>query len=201
MNYLWGGMILIGIVYGMCTGNISGVTQAVIQSSKEAVNLCIGMAGITAFWNGLMKIAEESGMVEGMTIKIRPLLNFLFPGLVGEEKARKYIAVNMIANFLGLGMAATPAGLKAMEELEKIEEARRRGAISGKPRPRGEASNEMCNFLIINISSLQLVPVTMLAYRGQYGSVNPTAIIGPAIVATMVSTVAGVIYCKWKDRR
>ena len=117
------------------------------------------------------------------------------------EKARKYIAVNMIANFLGLGMAATPAGLKAMEELEKIEEARRRGAISGKPRPRGEASNEMCNFLIINISSLQLVPVTMLAYRGQYGSVNPTAIIGPAIVATMVSTVAGVIYCKWKDRR
>ena len=201
MNYLWGGMILIGIVYGMCTGNISEVTQAVIQSSKEAVNLCIGMAGITAFWNGLMKIAEESGMVEGMTIKIRPLLNFLFPGLVGEEKARKYIAVNMIANFLGLGMAATPAGLKAMEELEKIEEARRRGAISGKPRPRGEASNEMCNLLIINISSLQLVPVTMLAYRGQYGSVNPTAIIGPAIVATMVSTVAGVIYCKWKDRR
>ena len=86
MNYLWGGMILIGIVYGMCTGNISEVTQAVIQSSKEAVNLCIGMAGITAFWNGLMKIAEESGMVEGMTIKIRPLLNFLFPGLVGEER-------------------------------------------------------------------------------------------------------------------
>ena len=85
MNYLWGGMILIGIVYGMCTGNISEVTQAVIQSSKEAVNLCSGMAGITAFWNGLMKIAEESGMVEGMTIKIRPLLNFLFPGLVGEE--------------------------------------------------------------------------------------------------------------------
>ena len=107
----------------------------------------------------------------------------------------------MIANFLGLGMAATPAGLKAMEELEKIAEARRRGAISGNPRPRGEASNEMCNFLILIISSLQLVPVTMLAYRGQYGSVNPTAFIGPAIVATMGSTVAGVIYCKWKDRR
>ena len=86
MNYLWGGMILIGIVYGMCTGNISEVTQAVIQSSKEAVNLCIGMAGITAFWNGLMKIAEESGMVEGMTIKIRPLLNFCFPVWWGRKR-------------------------------------------------------------------------------------------------------------------
>ena len=201
LNYLWGFMIIIGTIFAAFTGNLPSVTEAALDSAKEAVMLCITMIGVMSFWVGLMKIAEESGMVEGMTIKIRPLLNFLFPGLVGEEKARKYIAVNMIANFLGLGMAATPAGLKAMEELEKIEEARRRGAISGKPRPRGEASNEMCNFLIINISSLQLVPVTMLAYRGQYGSVNPTAIIGPAIVATMVSTVAGVIYCKWKDRR
>ena len=199
MNYLWSGMILIGIVYGMCTGNISEVTQAVIQSSKEAVNLCIGMAGITAFWNGLMRIAEGSGMVEGMTRKIRPFLDFLFPNLGRDSRAKKYIAVNMIANFLGLGMAATPAGLKAMEELEKVEEARRKG--DGRAREEGEASNEMCNFLIINISSLQLIPVTMLAYRSQYGRVNPTAIVGPAILATTVSTAVGILYCKWKDRR
>ena len=192
MNYLWGGMILIGIVYGMCTGNISEVTQAVIQSSKEAVNLCIGMAGITAFWNGLMKIAEESGMVEGMTIKIRPLLNFLFPGLVGEEKARKYIAVNMIANFLGLGMAATPAGLKAMEELAKIKKE--------KGLPEEVASNEMCTFLILNISSLQLIPVSVIAYRSQYGSSNPSAITGAAIAATLVSTATAVIFCKIKEK-
>ena len=192
MNYLWGGMILIGIVYGMCTGNISEVTQAVIQSSKEAVNLCIGMAGITAFWNGLMKIAEESGMVEGMTIKIRPLLNFLFPGLVGEEKARKYIAVNMIANFLGLVMAATPAGLKAMEELAEIKKE--------KGLPEEVASNEMCTFLILNISSLQLIPVSVIAYRSQYGSSNPSAITGAAIAATLVSTATAVIFCKIKEK-
>lgn len=193
MNYLWGGMILAGIVYGVCAGNISEVTQAVIQSSREAVNLCLGMAGITAFWNGLMKIAEESGMVGGLTRRIRPLLKFLFPRLDAEGKAMKYIAVNMIANFLGLGMAATPAGLRAMKELKKVKDER------GDTR-KEEASNEMCNFLIINISSLQLIPVTMIAYRSQYGSVNPAAITAPAILATAVSTLAGILYCKWKDR-
>lgn len=193
MNYLWGGMILAGIVYGVCAGNISEVTQAVIQSSREAVNLCLGMAGITAFWNGLMKIAEESGMVGGLTRRIRPLLKFLFPRLDAEGKAVKYIAVNMIANFLGLGMAATPAGLRAMKELKKVKDER------GDTR-KEEASNEMCNFLIINISSLQLIPVTMIAYRSQYGSVSPAAITAPAILATAVSTLAGILYCKWKDR-
>ena len=190
MSYLWGSMILIGIIYGMCTGNITEVTQAVIKSSEEAVSLCLGMAGITAFWNGLMKIAEESGMVAGLTRRIHPLLRFLFPRLNLKGMAMKYIAVNMIANFLGLGMAATPAGLRAMEELRKEEEGRRRIT----------ASNEMCNFLIVNISSLQLIPVTMIAYRSQYGSVNPTSIVAPAILATTVSTLTGIVYCKWKDR-
>lgn len=198
MNYLWGGMILTGIIYGMCTGNIMEVTQAVIESSKEAVNLCLGMAGITAFWSGLMKIAEESGIVAGLTRKIHPLLRFLFPKLNPKGMAMKYIAVNMIANFLGLGMAATPAGLRAMEELRKEEEGRRRmGMLAQKE---GTASNEMCNFLIINISSLQLIPVTMIAYRSQYGSVSPTAIVFPGILATTISTLAGITYCKWKDR-
>ena len=201
LNYLWAGMILTGIIYAAVTGRIPDITNAAIDSSREAVTLCITMMGVISLWSGLMEIASRAGVIEIISGKLRPVLKFLYPELPPGHPAQKSIAANMIANFLGLGMAATPAGLKAMEELEKIEEARRRGAISGKPRPRGEASNEMCNFLIINISSLQLVPVTMLAYRGQYGSVNPTAIIGPAIVATMVSTVAGVIYCKWKDRR
>ena len=179
MSYLWGSMILIGIMYGMCTGNITEVTQAVIKSSEEAVSLCLGMAGITAFWNGLMKIAEESGMVAGLTRRIHPLLRFLFPRLNSKGMAMKYIAVNMIANFLGLGMAATPAGLRAMEELRK----------------------EMCNFLIVNISSLQLIPVTMIAYRSQYGSTDPTAIVGAGILATAVSTGVAVIFCKAMDRR
>ena len=198
MSYLWGSMILIGIVYGMCTGNITEVTQAVIKSSEEAVSLCLGMAGITAFWNGLMKIAEESGMVAGLTRRIHPLLRFLFPRLNSKGMAMKYIAVNMIANFLGLGMAATPAGLRAMEELRKEEEGRRRMGMPAQEED--TASNEMCNFLIVNISSLQLIPVTMIAYRSQYGSVNPTSIVAPAILATTVSTLTGIVYCKWKDR-
>lgn len=198
MSYLWGSMILIGIVYGMCTGNITEVTQAVIKSSEEAVSLCLGMAGITAFWNGLMKIAEESGMVAGLTRRIHPLLRFLFPRLNLKGMAMKYIAVNMIANFLGLGMAATPAGLRAMEELRKEEEGRRRMGMPAQEED--TASNEMCNFLIVNISSLQLIPVTMIAYRSQYGSVNPTSIVAPAILATTVSTLTGIVYCKWKDR-
>lgn len=199
MSYLWGSMILIGIVYGMCTGNITEVTQAVIKSSEEAVSLCLGMAGITAFWNGLMKIAEESGMVAGLTRRIHPLLRFLFPRLNLKGMAMKYIAVNMIANFLGLGMAATPAGLRAMEELRKEEEGRRRMGMPAQEED--TASNEMCNFLIVNISSLQLIPVTMIAYRSQYGSADPTAIVGAGILATAVSTGVAVIFCKAMDRR
>lgn len=199
MSYLWGSMILIGIIYGMCTGNITEVTQAVIKSSEEAVSLCLGMAGITAFWNGLMKIAEESGMVAGLTRRIHPLLRFLFPRLNLKGMAMKYIAVNMIANFLGLGMAATPAGLRAMEELRKEEEGRRRMGMPAQEED--TASNEMCNFLIVNISSLQLIPVTMIAYRSQYGSADPTAIVGSGILATAVSTGVAVIFCKAMDRR
>ena len=199
MSYLWGSMILIGIVYGMCTGNITEVTQAVIKSSEEAVSLCLGMAGITAFWNGLMKIAEESGMVAGLTRRIHPLLRFLFPRLNSKGMAMKYIAVNMIANFLGLGMAATPAGLRAMEELRKEEEGRRRMGMPAQEED--TARNEMCNFLIVNISSLQLIPVTMIAYRSQYGSTDPTAIVGAGILATAVSTGVAVIFCKAMDRR
>ena len=114
----------------------------------------------------------------------------------------EHIITNFIANFLGLGWAATPAGLRAMEELEKLEEERRSGKM-GRCRavPRGTANKEMCHFLILNISSLQLIPVNIIAYRSQYGSVNPTAIVGPAIVATMVSTVVAVVFCKVVDRK
>lgn len=199
MSYLWGGMILMGIIYGVCAGNSMEVTQAVIDSSKEAVSLCLGMAGITAFWSGLMKIAEEAGIVAWLTKRIRPLLRFLFPRLNEKGMAMKYIAVNMIANFLGMGMAATPAGLRAMEELKKEEDGRRKMGMTAWAE--GTASNEMCSFLIINISSLQLIPVTMIAYRSQYGSANPAGIVVPGILATTVSTLAGIAYCKWKDRR
>ena len=194
LNFLWGAMLLIGIVYGAATGRMNEVTDAALSSAKEAVSLCITMAGIVAMWVGIMEIAKSSGLVERLTRKMRPLLGFLFPDVPGEHRAMEFISANMIANFLGLGWVATPFGLKAMEELAKLEKQRK----SVSP---GTASNAMCTFLILNISSLQLIPVNIIAYRSQYGSVNPTAIVGPGIVATAVSTVVAVIFCKVMERK
>ena len=185
LNYLWALMILVGILYGVFTGNVSAITEAAIDSSGEAISLCITMAGVMAFWMGLMEIATEAGIVEKMTRAMRPMLRFLFPSLPQDCKATEYIATNMVTNILGLGWACTPAGLKAIEEKKGNYHV---------------ASREMCTFLIINISSLQLIPVNMIAYRSQYGSADATAIVGPAILATMVSTLAGVIFCKIAER-
>ncbi len=215
MNYLWGAMILTGIIYAAFNGTLPDVTQAAIDSSKEAVTLCITMTGVMSLWVGLMRIAEKSGIINQAERKLYPLLHFLFPKIPKNHPAGKYIAENFIANVFGLGWAATPAGIRAIEELEKLEEKRREGkfkneldrkASRGQKKrkvpvmSKGTASNEMCTFLILNISSLQLIPVNMIAYRSQYGSVNPAGIVGPAIVATMVSTIVAIIFCKIMNR-
>lgn len=184
MNYLWGGMIIIAVIYGALTGNLDAVTDQALSSAKEAVSLCITMAGAMAFWVGIMRIAEKAGMVNRAASALAPLLGFLFPTVPKDSFARRYIATNMVANFLGLGWAATPAGLSAMKELKRLEETE------------GRATSAMCDFLIINISSLQLIPVNIIAYRSQYGSVSPAAIVGPAILATTVSTLAAVVFIK-----
>ena len=202
LDILWAGMLLTGILYGALTGNMNEVTDAALSSAKEAVSLCITMAGIVAMWVGVMQIARSSGLVDRMTKGMQPLLRFLFPWIPKEHRAMEFISANMIANFLGLGWAATPFGLKAMEELGNLEEERRQGKALGTVREKGIASNEMCTFLILNISSLQLIPVNIIAYRSQYGSVNPTAIVGqPAIVATLVSTAVAVVFCKGMEKR
>ena len=202
--------MLIGITYGAMTGRMGEITDAALSSAKEAVVLCITMAGIVAMWMGVMEIARSSGMIEKMTEKMQPLLRFLFPNLPMDHPAMEYISANIIANFLGLGWGATPFGLKAMEKLAELEEERRQENgqeadinSRGKLRilPRGTASNEMCTFLILNISSLQLIPVNIIAYRSQYGSTNPAGIVGPGIVATLLSTVVAIVFCKFKDRK
>ena len=198
LNYLWAGMTLTGILWGALHGQMTAVTDGAIQASKKAVTLCITMLGVMTLWTGVLEIGHRSGLVDQLARRMGPVLTFLFPRLDPDGEARKQISVNMIANILGLGWAATPAGLKAMEELKKVEEERRKG---GAVRQEGTASNEMCTFLIINISSLQLIPINMIAYRTQYGSINPTAIVGPALVATTVSTIVAAIYCKWKNRK
>ena len=194
LNYLWAGMILIGIVWAAFHGTLNEVTEGVLNSAKEAVTLSISMLGVMSFWCGILKIGEESGLIEAMTKKMRPILHFLFPKLPEKHPAAEAIASNMVANMLGLGWAATPAGLKAMEELEKLEEERRNHHVESVPR--GTANNEMCTFLIINISSLQLIPISIITYRAEYGSTDPMAIIGPALLATTISTMAGIVFCK-----
>lgn len=226
LNYIWACMILIGVIYGAMTGRMEDVTNAALDSAGDAVSLCITMIGVMALWVGLMEIAQKSGLIAKMTRGIQPFISFLFPRIPKGHPAREYISTNLIANVLGLGWACTPAGLKAMEALAQLERERGNPAYfagdgrkgqgnskgSGKkgkelfdatPEPARQrvANREMCTFLILNISSLQLIPVNMIAYRQQYGSVNPAGIIAPAIVATFVSTLTAVVYCKVKDRK
>ena len=201
LNYLWAGMILVGIVYGAFNGKMPDITNAALDSAKEAVTLCITMIGVMSFWTGIMEIASRAGIIGMAARKMRPLIRFLFPRIPKEHRANEHITTNFIANFLGLGWAATPAGLKAMEELGKLEDDRRAGRAAGPARKKGIASNEMCTFLILNISSLQLIPVNVIAYRSQYGSANPAGIVGAGIAATAVSTGAAIVFCKLMDRK
>lgn len=223
LNFIWAAMILIGVLYGALSGNIAAVADAALNSAREAVELCITMVGVMGLWVGLMEIARNSGLIARMTKGIQPFISFLFPRIPKGHPAREYISTNIIANVLGLGWACTPAGLKAMEELEKlnVEECRqlgfqeetedgkgKTGILCSQKRKRKNkkraphiATNEMCTFLILNISSLQLIPVNIIAYRSQYGSVNPTAVIVPAIIATSISTLVGILFAKIMDRR
>jgi len=186
-------MMLIGILWGTVHGTLDVVTAGALDAAKEAVSLCITMLGVMALWTGIMKIAEVSGLTKKFLRLVRPVLRFLFPDVPEESKANDYIASNMLANILGLGWAATPFGLKAMTELQKINVAQ-----GGK---KEVASRAMCSFLILNISSLQLIPVNIIAYRSQYGSVNPAGIAGPAMVATLISTLAAVVFIKVTERK
>lgn len=184
LNILWVIMIAGGIFFAAFHGTMGQITESFISSSTEAVNLCIFMLGVIGVWNGMMEIAVKSGLMKKIAKTMYPFIHWLFPDIPPRHKANEYIAANMAANILGLGWAATPAGLKAMRELQKLEEGE------------GRASDMMCAFLVLNISSLQLVPINMIAYRSQYGSVNPAAVVLPAICATMISTIAGIVFIK-----
>ena len=184
LNILWVIMIAGGIFFAAFHGTMGQITESFISSSTEAVNLCIFMLGVIGVWNGMMEIAVKSGLMKKIAKTMYPFIHWLFPDIPPRHKANEYIAANMAANILGLGWAATPAGLKAMRELQKLEEGG------------GRASDMMCAFLVLNISSLQLVPIIMIAYRSQYGSVYPAAVVLPAICATMISTIAGIVFIK-----
>ena len=189
LNYLWSGMILFGIIVAAFTGNIPEVTNAALESARAAVMLCITLLGIIAMWTGLMAIAEKSGLVASLSAKMTPLLAYLFPELPKGSKAMEHISTNFMANILGLGWAATPAGIKAMQEMQMLS------------RDKTRASNSMCMFMIINMSSMQLVTVNIIAFRTQYGSANPSEIIGPGILVTISTTIVAIIFAKLCEGR
>lgn len=188
LNYLWGVMILIGIAVAAFTGKMPDITNAAVDSSKEAVTTCITMLGIISMWTGLMKIAEEAGLIKVLSKKMMPFLRFLFPDIPKKHKSLEYIATNVIANIFGLGWAATPAGIKAMEEMQKLN------------LKKDTASKSMCMFMVFNMSSLQLICVNLIAYRSQYNSQSPSEIIGPGFFATFISTIAGIAITKIIER-
>ncbi|HHV09293.1 MAG TPA: nucleoside recognition protein [Clostridiales bacterium] len=182
LNYLWGIMIVLGVTVGVLRGEIGAVSNATINSSKEAVSLCITMLGIMAMWTGVMQVAKKCGLVAAFTRALHPIIRFLYPSIPKGHIVNEYIASNMIANILGLGWAATPMGLMAMKELKALN------------RSSEVASCDMCTLLIVNISSLQLIPVNIIAYRSQYGSVNPAEILAAGLIATVCSSLIGVTF-------
>ncbi|MBQ7084840.1 MAG: nucleoside recognition protein [Anaerotignum sp.] len=190
LNGIWGFFVIGGILTGAFLGRMDIVTQAVIGGGKSAMELAFTMAGVVAVWSGVLKIAEKGGMIDALAEKMTPLMDFLFPSVPRSHKARKYIAANFAANFLGLGWAATPAGLLAMQELQKLNREET-----------GTASAAMCMFLTVNMTSLQLVTVNILAWRAEYGSRNPAEIVGVGIVATLITTVFGTALAKIVERR
>lgn len=199
MNLLWSSMLLLGIAYGAIQGRMPEVTDGMIRASREAVVLAVSLVGVTGFWAGLMEIAKKAGMIDGLVKRMGPVLHFLFPEVPKGHPALRAAGMNMICNVFGLGAAATPPGLAAMERFEELEEERRKKKNPAAV-PEGTASREMCTFLILNISSLQLIPVNIIAYRSQYGSVHPTAIVGPVLAATAASTIAAVVFCKVMEK-
>ena len=146
-----------------------------------------------------MEIATKAGIIQAVSKVMAPVIRFFFPHIPKGHRASEYITTNFIANILGLGWAATPAGLQAMEALGELENDRRNGRTPGIVRKKGIASNEMCTFLILNISSLQLIPINIIAYRSQYGSVNPAGIVGAGLIATTISTLVACLFCRIKE--
>ena len=185
LNYIWFGMMFISVIVGILTGNIDAVTQAAIDMAKTAVEIAIGLIGIMALWLGTMKIAEESGLIRIIARAIRPITIRLFPDVPEDHPAIGSIILNMAANLLGLGNAATPLGLKAMEELQDLN-------------PEKEtATNAMCTFLAINTSSIQLIlPATVVALMG--AAANQIFI--TTILATGLSTIAAIIAVRFLEK-
>ena len=189
LNYLWLGLILCGVVLGVLTGRTEALTAATFDACKSSLmTIALPLGAVMALWLGIMRLAEKSGAVERLSGLLRPLLIRLFPDVPADHPAMGAMVMNIAANMLGLGNAATPLGLRAMQGLESLN-----------PRP-GTATNAMCTFLAINTSSVQLIPATAVGILAAAGATHPTAIIGTALVATTCSFLTGITSVKLLQR-
>ncbi len=185
INYIWLILLIGGIVYGGLTGQITGVTDAILQGSQSAIELVLGLAGVIAFWSGIMRVAAQAGLTQALARALSPIGRLLFPSLPANHPALGAILLSMAANLLGVGNAATPLGIKAMEEMQKLNKTP------------GVATDAMCTFLALTTSSLTLVPATVIALRQAAGSSQPTVIISSTIFATLVSTLVAAATDRW----
>jgi spore maturation protein A len=188
LNYIWFGLIIVAVLLGGINGKIEDVTKAGLDSAGTAVTISIGLVGVMALWLGIVKIAEEAGLMKLLARGIAPILRIVFPDVPRDHPAMASMMMNIAANMLGLSNAATPLGLKAMEDLQKLN------------RHPGVATNSMCTFLAVNTAGLQIIPASMISLMAAAGSKEPTAIIGTTVAASTAAVFAGVAAAKLLER-
>lgn len=184
LNKIWPIFIIISFIYAFFSGNIDKVNSGIFESTKSAVELCLTFLGTMCLWNGIMQIAYKSKLINVIVKLLNPVIKLLFPEIKNNEKIKKEISMNIVANVLGLGNAATPLGIKAMESMQKINNKK------------DTLSNSMMIFIVLNTASLQLIPTTVIAIRTSLGSTNPTFIVVPVWCATICSIIAAVLFTK-----
>ena len=181
LNKIWPFFIIISFIYAIYSGNIFNINNAIFESAEQTVNLCITMFGTICLWNGIMKIAVKTSLIEKLTKFLKPVISFIFPEIKNNKKISKEISMNMVANILGLGNASTPLGLKAMESMQKEN------------KDKSKLSNSMAMFILVNTASLQIIPTTVISIRSSLGSENPTKIILAVWVATIAAFTTAII--------
>lgn len=184
LNIVWPIFIIISFVYAILSGNIEELNSSIFSSTSDAVNLCIQLLGTICLWNGIMQIASKTTIIEKLTKILKPLIKFLFPEIKSDSEVQSQISMNMIANILGLGNAATPLGLKAMKTMQKDNSKK------------DTLTNSMAMFIVLNTASIQIIPTTVIAIRNSMGSENPTSIVFPVWIATICAAIAGVTATK-----
>ena len=189
MNYIWGIMMIISVLCALATGKINELSSSVLSGANDAVSLVISILGMMAFWTGIMKVAEKSGITDLLAKLFSPVVKFLFPEHSANSPAAKSICMNITANLLGLGNAATPFGIKAMQEMQKHNK---------KP---NSATNSMAMFIVVNTASLQLIPTFLCTLRQKHGSDNPLDIIFILWLTSIIALIVGVIVAKISENR